>query len=180
LARHTGARYVVGLAESNLAGLYLECDRLADAQRCLDEAIVISERAGRRTGLPETYGYAARLRAARGDLPGAERWASQSLELANELGLPLERAIALRLLAQIHARTGDGPRALHAIDEAAASLADLDRYESARTEAARARILRLTGDLEQAAAVRARAHAALTTLGAQRELAIIDDVTEVR
>ncbi|NVB82992.1 MAG: protein kinase, partial [Kofleriaceae bacterium] len=58
LARHTGARYVVGLAESNLAGLYLECDRLADAQRCLDEAIVISECAGRRTGLPETYGYA--------------------------------------------------------------------------------------------------------------------------
>ncbi len=180
LARHSGARYVIGVVESNLAGLYLECDRLADAQRCLDEALVQSARAGRRTGLTETYGYSARQRAARGDLAGAERWASQALELATELALPLDRAIALRLLAQIHARARDGVRALHEIEQATAHLADLDRYESARTEAAHARVLQLAGDLEQAAMVRARALSALTSLGAHREIEVLDQLAEVR
>jgi tetratricopeptide (TPR) repeat protein len=186
LATRSGARNVVGLIESNLAGFYLECGRLDDAEHCLDEALALSERAGRRTGLTETYGFAARLRAAKGDLAGAARWAQLALELAQHLELKLDESIALRLLAQLRARTGDRDGALAAIATAAARGAGLDPFESARTEAARARVLRrLGGDDDAAAAAsaaeaRAVALADLTRLGARRELAVLDELDEVR
>jgi tRNA A-37 threonylcarbamoyl transferase component Bud32/tetratricopeptide (TPR) repeat protein len=180
LATRSGARNAAGVIESNLAGYYLECGRLDDVQRCLDEAQLLFERSGRRTDLTETYGFAARLRAARGDLAGAERWASQSLELAQHLELRLDHAIALRLLAQIHARHGDHTAATAAIETATARIAGIDRYEAARTEAARARVLRMARKSDEAAAARDRALAELTTLGARRELAVLDDLDEVR
>lgn len=180
LVRKSGARAAAGVVESNLAGLYLECGRLDDAQRCLDDALASHERAGSQNGLPETFGYAARLRAARGDLAGAERWAMKSFTLADELALRLDQAIALRLLAQIRARAGDTAGALEAIGDAAARVAGLDAYEEARTEAARARVLVRTGDERAATAARERALAALTGFGARREVAALDRVDDVR
>jgi tetratricopeptide (TPR) repeat protein len=180
LATRSGARNVVGVIESNLVGYYLECDRLDDAQRSLDEALLLFERSGRRTSLTETYGFAARLRAARGDLAGAERWANQALELAVHLEMPLDHAIALRLLAQIHARRADHHAAAAAIEAATTRVAGIDRYEAARTDAARARVLRAAGKLEEARTARERALAELTTFGARRELAVLDDLDEVR
>lgn len=180
LVRRSGARATAGIVESNLAGLYLDAGRLDDAQRCLDDALASHERAGSQNGLAETFGYAARLRAARGDLAGAERWAMKSLALADELGLRLDQAIALRLLAQIRARAGDTAGALAAIGDAAARVAGLDAFEEARTEAARARVLACLGDETAARVARERALAALTGFGARREVAAIHELDAVR
>jgi tetratricopeptide (TPR) repeat protein len=179
LAVRSGARDFSGVIESNLAGYYLECGRLDDAQRCLDAGLVISDRAGSRAGLTESYSFVARLHAARGDLAGAERWARRSLALAEELEMRLDQGIALRILAQIEART-DAAAALVTIGDAVLRMAGLDAYEQARTEAARARILRRRGDDEAAAAARTAALAELTRLGACRELEVIDRLDEVR
>jgi tetratricopeptide (TPR) repeat protein len=180
LAARSGARAVAGLIESNLAGLYLESGRLADAERCLDDGMVLADRAGSRAGLTETYGFAARIRAARGDLAAAERWASQALALAESLDLKLDRGIALRLLAQIRARAGNLDAARAAIADAAALVSDLDGFEAARTEAARARILERAGDHAAASSARAIAATALAALGARRELEALDVLDEVR
>jgi serine/threonine protein kinase/tetratricopeptide (TPR) repeat protein len=175
LAARTGSRDAASIIESNLAGYYLECDRLDDAQRCLDEGM-LSARAGSRVGLGETYGFVARLHAARGDLAGAELWARRALAQAES---KLDQGIALRMLAQILARLGS-PDARQTIEDAASRMANLDPYEQARTEAARARILRRAGDLAEADTARERARAELEQLGARRELAVLDLLDEVR
>ena len=176
LCARTGSRDAASIVESNLGGFYLECNRLDDAQRSLDEAMLLSARAGARAGLGETYGFVARLHAARNDLAGAERWARRALAQAES---KLDQGIALRLLAQIQARL-DSPDAPTTIDDAAARMANLDPYEQARTEAARARILRRTGDATAADAALVRARSELEQLGAKRELAVLEELDEVR
>ena len=179
LAARTGSRDAAGIIESNLGGFHLERARLDEAQRCLDEAMQLCARAGSRAGLTETYGFVARLHAARGDLAGAERWARRALALADETESRLDQGVALRMLAQIQARLGLA-EARATIGIAAARMAGADPYEQARTEAARARILRRLGEDALADAVRTGALDELTRLGARRELEVLDVADEVR
>jgi hypothetical protein len=124
--------------------------------------------------------YRARLHAARGDLAAAARSAEGSRSLAVSLGLRLDEGIALRVLAEIHARAGDDALARARLDEAVRCLAGVDGYELARCEAARSRIARRRGDDAGATAARSVATDALARLGAARELAVLDDLDQVR
>jgi serine/threonine protein kinase/tetratricopeptide (TPR) repeat protein len=179
LAAKIGAAPSAGLAASNLAGLLLEQGRLDAAETALDEAIDTIDRTGHRYVLCETYQFQARLAAAHGDLAAARHHAERSRALAKELGSPLDGAVATRILAQIAARAGQHAEARALIDEALAAAAAVDAFEAARTRAARARILRVLGDAN-AAAMMAEARAELGRLGAKRELAVLEDVNEVR
>ncbi|MEZ4366951.1 MAG: protein kinase [Kofleriaceae bacterium] len=180
LAQRLGATASAGIAASNLAGLLLEAGRLDEAADQLDDAIDLLERADARSVFCETHLFSARLAAARGDLAAAIRHADRSLALGVELGAGLEQGIALRVLAQLHARAGRPDDALRDLAAAADQIGGLDAFEAARTDAARARVLARAGDAAGAAAARAAARARFTAFGAQRELAVLDDDDEVR
>jgi tetratricopeptide (TPR) repeat protein len=179
IAQRIGAAATAGLAASNLAGLLIEQGKLAAAEEAIDEALDLIDRTGHRYVLCETYIFAARLAAARGDLAAARHHAERSRALARELASAIDGAVATRILAQLAARTGDHAAARALIDEAVAAAAAADAFEAARTRAARARILLAAGDAGADAAM-ADARAELTRLGAKRELEVLGDVNEVR
>jgi len=178
LASKMAAAACDGLAASNLAGYYVDQGRYAEADKLLDEAIVIIERTGNRYVLCESFVFRARSAAARGDLVAARRHAEKSLALARSQANQLDAAVALRILAQLDARADLREVALRRIDEALTLAASNDKFEAIRTRAARARILARLGEpadaeLDELAEEFAR-------LGTKRELTALRNLDEVR
>ncbi|HVK77125.1 MAG TPA: AAA family ATPase, partial [Kofleriaceae bacterium] len=180
LCRRTGARPVAGLALSNLAGYLLERGDLAASQRRLAEGIRLLEQTGQRRVLPESHQFAARLAARRGDLDGARAAIQTAIGMARAADAAADAGVGLRILAQVEARRGDLAAAEAALAEATQLLGDADAYERARLDAARARVGRAAGRLDEAAAARAAAAAVFACLGAAIDQAALDDDLDVR
>jgi tetratricopeptide (TPR) repeat protein len=179
LAARMSAASSDGLAASNLAGYYIELGRLAEADALLDEAIATIERTGSRYVLCESLVFRARIAAARDQLGDAREHAEKSLALARSLGNQLDAAIAMRILAQLDARSGAHDAARERIEQALVQAAIHDEFEAVRTRAARARILALAGD-PNAESELTDLEIELRRLGTKRELAVLRDLREVR
>lgn len=179
LAAKMGSAASAGLAASNLAGYFIEQDRLDEADALLDEAIATIERTGARYILCESLVFRARVAAARGDLAAARELAEQSLDLARSLDNQLDAAVAQRIVAQLESRAGEHDAARTHVEQALALAAIHDAFETTRTRAARARILARAGDPSAAGELDELEHE-LRRLGTQRELAVLRDLDEVR
>jgi tetratricopeptide (TPR) repeat protein len=170
------------VARGNLGGLHVEQGDIDAGEAEIGEALRLSERAGSRTFWPEAHGYLARARALAGDLAGAEANVRRAVDLATRAGL-IDEGIACRLLATILHRRGDDVGAGAAFARAHECLATTDRFEDARTLAAEARMLRRSAEPARAAGageLRDRAAAVFRELGAARDLALLDDLDEIR
>ncbi len=178
LAQRTGAAARIGLTTSNLAGFYLELGRLDEADALLDDAIEINERTGNRYILCESFTFRARIAAARDDLPAARLHAERSLALARSLAQQVDVAVAIRILAQLDSRAGNHDAARKQIEDALALATQHDALEAIRTRAARSRILVNAGLADPAEMVALRSE--LARLGTHRELAVLDDLRQVR
>jgi hypothetical protein len=123
--------------------------------------------------------YRARLAAARDELAQARVDAEKSLDLARSVGNALDTAIALRIVAALDSRAGDHEAARAGIEQALVLAIAHDDLEGIRTRAARARILANAGD-PNAADEMADIRYDLTQLGVRHELAMLDQLAEVR
>jgi tetratricopeptide (TPR) repeat protein len=180
LCARTGSRTSAALVASNLGGYLLEQGAWDEAEAQLEAGIALAERVGDRRILPESFQFAARIRAGRGDLEGALLWARRSLALSVELVARMEQGIARRLVAVVLARTGHGDGAIAELELARTLVAGTDALEEARTDAARARVLARLGHTDDAQLARAAARAVFERLGARRDLEVLDDLDEIR
>ncbi|MCL4227344.1 MAG: protein kinase [Myxococcales bacterium] len=180
LCRRSGARPTTGLALSNLAGYHLELGELDRAGHRLAEGIRVLEAVGQRRILTESYLFAARLAARRGDVATARAEIARSLTLARAAGHAAEEAVALRVVAQLDARAGDHAAAAAGLAEATRLLVDADDLERARLDAAAARVHARAGRSEDADLARERARATFTRLRAGADLIALDDPEDVR
>ncbi len=180
LCRRTGARPTTGLALNNLAGYHLELGELDRATARLTEGIRVLEAVGQRRILPESYQFAARIAARRGDLASARTAIARSITIARTAGIDAEVAVGLRIVAQLDARAGVPTAAAAGLEEATRLLADADPFERARLDAAAARLHDHAARPGQAAAARARARAVFSRLGARVDLAALDDPDDIR
>jgi tetratricopeptide (TPR) repeat protein len=179
MAARMDARSNRGIVACNLAGFYLELRRLDEADRLLDETIEIGETSTNRSYLCEAFVYRARVAAARDDLAAARLHAEKSLALARSLGNDLDAAIALRIVAALDSRAGDHEAARARIEEALVLAITHDDLEGIRTRATRARILARAGD-PNAPDEMDDLRYDLARLGLRHELAVLEQLTEVR
>ncbi|MBP6633030.1 MAG: protein kinase [Kofleriaceae bacterium] len=181
LARRMNADATTGLVANNLAGYLLETAAWPDARAFLDEALATLTRTGKRYVLVETLVFEARYHALAGDQVAALGAAERALGLARELGHVLDAGIARRILAQLRALAAPTDPAIAAeLRVVLAELGPLDPFETARTHAALARVLREAGHDVDAATHRSHARAFFLGHDNARELAQLDERGVVR
>lgn len=166
-------------AASVLAGLYVDLGRLDDAEGLLDEVISTCDGTPDQHHVCTALVHRARALAVRGDLVRARADADRALAMARTLDRPLDAAIALRIVASLASRAGDHDGARSRIEEALVHAVVHDELEGLRTRAARARILANAGD-PNAADELADVRHDLTQLGVRHEVAVLDDLGQVR
>ena len=129
--------YLVGTAAS-LADLHLRRGDAEAADPLLAEAERRALAAGSRWQLPEIYRLRGEWHLQRHEPQQAQEWAAEALALAEELELPVEAGIALRVLGQAQAAMDEDA------DESFQRSLDLLRqhepYEAERTQAAWSRV----------------------------------------
>jgi tetratricopeptide (TPR) repeat protein len=137
----------------------------------LDQAELLASKIANR--YLEPYIQIGRMQAslALGDTEKALAAAEQALALARELELTLEAGISLRAVGQARLAAGDRADALTTLEEAVAQLANLDPYETARTQMVWAQALLQEGDDGRAAQLLEVACATFQQLGAAADLA---------
>ena len=147
-------------------------DRPSEALPLFNQSIFALEQIGARNFLSEVLRLAAEANLALGDYPAAERYAQRALELANELGIAVEAAIAQRVLGQIALGCKDYALAAEQLAASAAALEKLDnRYELGKTRRWLARLAQAVGQFSQALELLRQAEQLFYELDAQRDLA---------
>ena len=183
LCLRTNAVTTLALVRSNLAGWLIEREETSEGEAHLDQAIEMAERCGNRRFLPEAYGFAARLRDLLGDLDGAEGKARHAVALARSNELTIDEGIAARILALVLLARGELAEAHEQLERSLTCLVGGDEFEHARTEAALARFYLhrgADGDAERGKELREKARQLFDYLGANRDLEVLDDPTDIR
>jgi tetratricopeptide (TPR) repeat protein len=148
------------------------------AEASVSEAEQLALELGTKHTLPETYYLRAQIRLAEGRLQAAREDVQRTLELTDELGMNLEEGIGQRVLGQALQACGQVEPALAAFQDSLATLAGLDPYEAARTQAAWGRCLASGPDVERGAALLGEARTTFGRLGARRDLAELEEILE--
>ena len=168
--------YLIG-ASASLADLHLRRGEAEAADPLLAEAEQRTLDTGSRWQLPEIYRLRGEWHLARGEVQQASACASQALALAEELELPVEAGIALRVLAQATIAAGEHQAGMTLFERSLALLADQDPYESARTKVWWGLHQESGPDLAHGAALLQEARTTFERLGARRDLLQLDAIT---
>ena len=123
--------YLVG-ASASLADLHLRRGEAEAADPLLNEAAQQALAFGSRWQLPEIYYLRGKWHVQRREPQQALTCASQALALAEELDLPMEAGIALRVMGHTAAAASDLEGATSSYERSLTPLADRDPYETAR------------------------------------------------
>lgn len=162
-ARRRGARGDLIYVLPVLAGVYIDSNRLDEAEPLLQETEDHIHATEDRYPLAEAYRHWTRLRLAQNRSAEAHDFIQRSVTVARELHLPIEEGQSLRVLAQLQLAADQREAALVTFEESHALLAGRDPYEAARVQLAWGHALHPTNPA-RAAALRAEAHTTLQRL----------------
>ena len=178
LSRRLGNSAARALALSNLGLLLLETGDLDAAVDRIRQAIELGKRVGYDRFFYESYAGLARVDYLRGELDSAEESARKAVGIAIGTRSEVIEGITLRFLAAVRAARGQLDDALRHLRRARRCLADRDPMEDARTSVVEARVLAAAG--RDGSDLRERALATFERLGAQLDLAHVDDERDLR
>jgi LuxR family transcriptional regulator, maltose regulon positive regulatory protein len=102
-----------GIALSIQGEIARERNDLSTARRCLTEGIELSKQGGITEDLRPELWFLARLKAASGDMIGAQKAASQAVSLMNSYRTPRFTTLAAAFQARMQMTAGDTQSALH-------------------------------------------------------------------
>jgi tetratricopeptide (TPR) repeat protein len=156
---------------SNMAQVHLYRRDWAEAQACLNRSQALFAEAGSREFLAELERRWGEFYLKTGQLDQALAHLGHSLELAVEQGNPLEEGLSQRVLGQVYLAQGDIAAATAALQQSRQILAELNRYEAAKTGLALAHLALTSGSPAEARAPLAQARNTFAALGAQADLA---------
>jgi class 3 adenylate cyclase/predicted ATPase len=129
-----GSAYTLGVLHNNLGAVYIRRGEWDIARQQLRLSRSHFEEAQARDILPELLRHEAEIALAQGEAAAASLDARHSLELAQELGLRSEAAMAQRVLGEIALAQNDLTSALDLLQDSAAILDELgETYQAART-----------------------------------------------
>ncbi|WP_395309170.1 protein kinase [Mycobacterium sp. AMU20-3851] len=145
LSESGGPSYVAKLAGSLLGELLYEHGEFEEAQTLLDQACELGAEGGLVDFMLACHGTGARLAAARGDLPGAQRRLTDGLEVARMLNLSRLQAGLLYESARIATLSGEPVTDAVACRIAAGATDDMSSDTAEFMEDAQIRLLRAGG-----------------------------------
>jgi class 3 adenylate cyclase/tetratricopeptide (TPR) repeat protein len=170
-----GSALGVAVTTYNRGEVLLLQGQPAAALELFQQGIANIERINARTFLPEVLRLAAEAALDLGDHPQAYDFAVNSRDLATELGMSAEVAVAERVLGRIALRRSDFAAAADLITRALARLEVLDnRYELGKTLLDAARLSFAVDDHVRFKEHLARARTIFQALDAQRDLAEVE------
>jgi class 3 adenylate cyclase/tetratricopeptide (TPR) repeat protein len=167
---------VLGVAVTtyNRGEVLLYQQRPAEALPLFAQAIADMERINARSFLPDVLRLQAEAHLALEQYVAAHDLAGRALEIAQELGMGAEVAVARRVLGQIALARQDLATAAAQFSQSQAELIQVDnRYELGRTIYQRARLARAQGDDLQRAQFCTEAASIFRELDAQRDLELL-------
>jgi tetratricopeptide (TPR) repeat protein len=167
-------------AWNSLASVHLSMSETEQAENLLTEAEHLAQVTGVRDQLPETYRNWALVRLGQWRLQEALAYAEQSVSQAQEFQSYSDEGTGLRVLGQVQWANSHTEEALASFEKSLAVLADRDPYETARTKVEWAKCLRSQDDPERSTLLLQEARATFQQLGAQRDLANLDDLADLR
>lgn len=136
-----GSIWVFGALRMNIAAAHIRRKEIDLAQEQLALAQFMFAQSEVRDLLPELYGLFAEAHLLWGDLPVAEQYGQQSVELARELNMPREEAHNLRILGEIALARSQYSQAHDFLSSSRQILEDVaDEYELAKTQLSFARL----------------------------------------
>ena len=145
LSRRFDEHLIAIVALCNLVNLMIRQLKWQDAKRHLADAENLALEIDAQGYLPEIYLYRALVHLAEERFSEAIRFAEASISLADELGMNLEKGIALRILGQTFYAQGDAHQALLSFEQSAADLTAGSKYERARTNMSMGMVLGYAG-----------------------------------
>lgn len=146
-----GSAYTLGVLHNNLGAVYSRQGELEIAQQHLHLSRSFFTEAQARDILPELQRHEAEIALAQGDEAAALAYAQQSFDLAQELGLQGEAALAQRVLGEIALARNELTAALKFLQDSAAVLDELgETYQAARTRLSLAQVDVAQGQFEAA------------------------------
>jgi len=179
LAQKLNLQFALLNVYCNRAELALRENGLDEAEAALDEAQALGESLKSADKLAEIQALRAKLALARGEFVQAQALCARALADVRELQMAREQGRVLRTLARAEAAKGDGQAALEHFAASHETLAAIDPYEAARTQAAWARQLAPL-DPARAGALQDKARQTFLRLGAEWDLARLEEVVNVR
>ena len=153
------------LIQINLAEVALLSDQRDDAEARLNEADRIARAIENQDQLIEIDQRRARLCLLCDDVAAAQSWAQRAVEIADRLGMTLEKGVSLRVLGEVLLAADECDAALAALEQSAA-LTVSDPYEAACVQRAWSRALRAANPDRAEELLRA-ARSTFERLGAQ-------------
>ncbi len=166
-----GSLWVFGALRMNIAAAHIRRKEIDLAQEQLAMAQSMFAQAKVRDLLPELYGLCAEAALLREDLPAAEQYGQQSVELARELNMPREEAHNLRILGEIALARGLHDQAHGFLSGSQQILAEVaDEYEQAKTQLSFARLFAAQERWEQCREALGRCEPVFARLEAQLDL----------
>lgn len=172
-----GSALGVAVTTYNRGEVLLLQGRPAEALPLFTNTIADLERIKGRNFLPEVLRLAAEACLALGRSADARDYAARSLQLADELGMAAEQAIARRALAQVAMHEGDLAAAGDLLGQSYSALAQLDSpYDLGKTCYQQARLAQTIGDHAAFEAAYRRAEQIFGELDAQRDLMLLREL----
>ena len=132
----------------------------------------------RRWKRPEIYRHWALVRLAQQRPHEALTFAERSVSTARQFQSYHDEGSGLRVLGQAQWANGRIEEAWASFEASLSILAGRDPYETARTQVAWAKCLRLQGNTERSATLLQEARATFLQLGAQRDLATLGEAVQ--
>ena len=170
-----GSVWVFGALHLNMGNTYIHQRELAQADTALQLAQDYFDQAQLRDLLPELYGLFAELYWHQEDLPQAESYAQQSIQLAQELEMPREEGHNLRIMGEILHTQQQADEALTYFERSYELLTGAgDTYESAKTQLALAQFHLGYGRLTEAQHALDLCEPTFTQLEAQLDLEAVN------
>jgi predicted ATPase len=166
----------VAVTRYNRGEVLLHKNQPTEALPLFIQSLMVLEQIGARNFLPEVLRLAAEASLAVAMHDQAEAYAQRSFNLANELGLAIEAAIAQRVRGQIALAQGQLDLATELFEASGASLEKLDnRYELAKTRRWQAALAQAYHQHQQAAGLLKQAEQIFRELDAQRDLLLVQE-----
>jgi tetratricopeptide (TPR) repeat protein len=185
IADKRGMKVVILFCQSNLGNLYVRRGDLAAAVNALAEAERLAFETDTKYLLPEISRTWAEVYLADGHSQEARARIERSLELAREMELVPEEGMSLRVLAQVLLDSGQPGAAVEAFGQSLSLLEARDPYEAARTRLEWGRALISEPEVPGSGArpgitLLQEARATFERLGAQHDLAAVDELLEMQ
>jgi tetratricopeptide (TPR) repeat protein len=170
-----GSLWGIALSTGNRGEVLLLQGTHQEALQLFEESIALMEHINVRNDMPEVLRLAAATTLAMSNYEQAISYADRSLEIASDLGMTLEAAIAQRTLGEIALQRGDLAAAAEHLEQSRVTLEQSDnRYELGKVLLWQARLAHKTGQHQRIIQALQQAQHIFRELDAQPDLLEIE------